>query len=111
MICSVDRSGASVPVLVLLFVALWFVMRGGLEFAWYCFVLVFFDPLGIAMTALGEGDGWGLVLVLFVCLFDLRLFGFVCFLFLLVSGVTGVGGRLRLVIVALPGLFSYLLLW
>ena len=35
------------------------------------------------------------------CLFDLRLFGFVCFLFLLVSGM-------RFVVVALPGLFSYL---
>ena len=27
-----------------------------------------------------------LILVLFVCLFDFRMFGFVCFLFLLVSG-------------------------
>ena len=42
------------------------------------------------------------ILVLFVCLFDLRLFGFVCFLFL------GVWEGLRFVIVALPGLFSYL---
>ena len=39
-----------------------------------------------------------LILVLFVRLFDLRLFGFVCFL---LEG-------LRVVIVALPGLFSYL---
>ena len=41
-------------------------------------------------------------LVLFVRLFDLCLFGFVGFLFLLVSGF-----GLRFVIEALPGLFSY----
>ena len=49
------------------------------------FVLVFFSPFRIAITSLGEERK--LVLVLFVCLFDLRLFGFVCFLFLLVSGM------------------------
>ena len=47
------------------------------------FVLVFFSPLSIAITSLGKREQ---VLVLFVCLFDLRLFGFVCFLVLLVSG-------------------------
>ena len=46
------------------------------------FVLVFFGPLSIAITSLGEE----LILVLFLRLFDLRLFGFVYFLFLLVSG-------------------------
>ena len=45
------------------------------------FVLVF---LGIAITSLGEERE--LILVLVVGLFDLRLFDFVCFLFLLVSG-------------------------
>ena len=60
------------------------------------FVLVFVRPL----TCLGKRE---LILVLFVRLFNLRLIGFVYFLFLLVSG-----GRLRLVIVALPGLFPYL---
>ena len=45
------------------------------------FVLVFFSPFSIAITSLGEES-----LVLFVRLFDLRLFGFVFFLFLLVSG-------------------------
>ena len=45
-----------------------------------------------------------LILVLFVRLFDLCLFGFVGFLFL------GVWEGLRFVIVALPGLFSYLCL-
>ena len=47
------------------------------------FVLVFFGPFGVAITSLGEG---GLVLVLFVRLFGLFLFGFVGFLFLLGSG-------------------------
>ena len=52
------------------------------------FVLVFFGPFGVAITSLGEGGGGGgaLVLVLFVRLFDLCLFGFVGFLFLLGSG-------------------------
>ena len=46
--------------------------------------------------------------MLFVRLFGLCLFGIAGFLFLLGSG-RGVGGgrRLRFVIVALPGLFSY----
>ena len=48
------------------------------------FVLVFFSPFSIAITSLGEERE--LILVLFVRLFDLCLFGFVGFLFLLVSG-------------------------
>ena len=66
------------------------------------FVLVFFSPFSIAITSLEEGRA---NLSAFVRLFDLRLFGFVRFLFLLVSGK-----GLRLVIVALPGLFSYFIL-
>ena len=54
------------------------------------FVLVFFGPFGIAVASLGEGR---LVLVLFVRLFGLCLFGFVGFLFLLGSG-KGCGLRL-----------------
>ena len=47
------------------------------------FVLVFFSPFGVAVASIG---GWGeLVLVLFVRLFGLCLFGFVGFLFLLGS--------------------------
>ena len=46
------------------------------------FVLVFFSPFNIAITSLG-GE---LILVLFVRLFDLCLFGLVGFLFLLGSG-------------------------
>ena len=48
------------------------------------FVLVFFGPFGVAVASLGEEGG--LVLVLFVFLVCLCLFGFVGFLFLLVSG-------------------------
>ena len=55
-----------------------------LKFAWCCFLLVFFSPLSIGITSLGEERE--LTLVLFVHSFDFCLFGFVCFLFLLVSG-------------------------
>ena len=48
------------------------------------FVLVFFSPFSIVITSLGEEGE--LILVLFVRLFDLCLFGFVGFLFLLGSG-------------------------
>ena len=44
-----------VPVLVLLFVALWFILRGDLFCLTLChFVLVFFCPFSIAITPLGE---------------------------------------------------------
>ena len=73
--------------LVLLFVALWFYSTRrfvlSLALFFFFFVLVFFSPFSIAITTLGKRE---LILVLYVRLFDLRLFGFVCFLFLLVSG-------------------------
>ena len=47
------------------------------------FVLMFFSPFSIAITSLGEERA---NLSTFVRLFDLCLFGFVGFLFLLVSG-------------------------
>ena len=58
------------------------------------FVLVFFGPFSIAITSLGgrvgvggwRGGGGGLLMVLFVRLFGLCLFGFVGFFFLLGSG-------------------------
>ena len=54
------------------------------------FVLVFLGPFGVAVASLvGEGVGGGggsWSWVLFVRLFDLCLFGFVGFLFLLGSG-------------------------
>ena len=39
VICSTDRSKAVVPVLVLLFVALWFILRGGLLCVFPCVIL------------------------------------------------------------------------
>ena len=54
-----------------------------LSLAWCYFILMFFSPLSIAITSLGEERA---DLNAFRTFFDLRLFGFVCFLFLLVSG-------------------------
>ena len=72
---SADRSKAVVPVLVILFVALWLC----------CVILFLYFSVLLALQLPGLGKR-ELILVLFICLFDLRLFGFVCFLFLLVSG-------------------------
>ena len=87
VVYSTDRSKAQVPVLVLLFVVLWFILRGDLFYVLPCVVCVFcscaFSPFSIAITLLGEERD---ILVLFVRLFDLCLLGFVGFLFLLVSG-------------------------
>ena len=55
VVCSTDRSKAVVLVLVLLFVALRFILRGDLLYVFPChFVLVFFRPFSIAITSLGE---------------------------------------------------------
>ena len=56
MVCSTDRSKAVVPVLVLLFVAMWFILQGRFVVC-LCvchFVLVLFSPFSIAITSLGE---------------------------------------------------------
>ena len=102
VVCSTDRSKAVVPVLVLLFVALWFILRGDLLYVFPCVILFlcFSVLLVLRLPRLGKRE---LILVLFVRLFDLCLFGFVGFLFLL-----GSGKGLRFVIVALPRLFFYL---
>ena len=99
VVYSTDSSKAVVPVLVLLFVALWFILRGD-SLAFCYFVLVFFSPFSIVITSLGEETANLSAIRTFVrfaldsfCLFPLPL---------------GVWERLRLVIVALPGLFSYL---
>ena len=85
VVYSTDRSKAVVPVLVLFFVALWFILRGDfLVCLTLChFVLVFSVLLALRLPRLGKRE---LILVLFVRLFDLCLFGFVGFIFLLVSG-------------------------
>ena len=56
VVCSTNRSKAVVPVLVLLFVALWFILQGDLLYVFPCVILFscFFSPFRIAITSLGE---------------------------------------------------------
>ena len=69
----------------LLFVALWFILRGDLLYVFPCVILFlcFSVLLVLRLPRLGKRE---LILVLFVCLFGLCLFRFVGFLFLLGSG-------------------------
>ena len=85
VVYSTDRSKAVVPVLVLVFLALWFILRGHLLYVFSCVILFlcFSVLLVLRLPRLGKRE---LILVLFVRLFDLYLFGFVGFLFLLGSG-------------------------
>ena len=71
--------------LVLLFVALWFILRGDLLYVFPCVILFlcFSVLLVLRLPRLGKKE---LILVFFVRLFDLCLFRFVGFLFLLGSG-------------------------
>ena len=79
-----DQSGIRL-VLVLFFVALWFILRGDLLYVFPCVILFlcFSVLLVLRLPRLGKRE---LILVLFVRLFELCLFGFVGFLFLLGSG-------------------------
>ena len=85
MVCSTDRSKAVVPVLVLLFVALWVILRGNLLYVFPCVILFLCLSvlLVLRLPSLGKRE---LILVLFVRLFGLCLFRFIGFLFLLRSG-------------------------
>ena len=86
MVYSTDRSKAVVPVLVLLFVALWFILQGNLFYVLPCVILFLCFSVLLALPRVGKRE---LILVLFVRLLDLLdlyLFGFVSFLFLLVFG-------------------------
>ena len=85
VVCSTDRSKAVVTVLVLLFVALWFILRGDLLYVFPCVILFlcFSVLLVLRLPRLGKRE---LILVLFVRLFGLCLFRFVGFLFFLGSG-------------------------
>ena len=82
MACSTDRSKSVVPVLVLLFVALWFILRGYLLYVFPCVILFlcFSVLLVLRLPRLGKRE---LILVFFVRFFNLCLFGFIGFLFLL----------------------------
>ena len=95
VVYSTDRSKAVVPVLVLLFGALWFVLQGDLLYVLPCAILFFcvfqsFKHCDYLACAFRMFDRFVLV---WICRFP----------FLLMSG-KGCG----FVIVALPGLFSYL---
>ena len=85
MVYSADRSKVVVPVLVLLFVALWFILRGDLfDVLTLCyFVLVFFSTFSIAITSLGEERP---NLSAFRTFVQFVFIWFYRFLFLLVSG-------------------------
>ena len=84
VVCSTDRCKAVVPVLVLILVALWFILRDDLLYVFPCVILFlcFSVLLVLRLTRLGKRE---LILVLFVRLFGLCLFRFVGFLFLLGS--------------------------
>ena len=100
VVYSTDRSKAVVPVLVLLFVALWFILRCDLFYVLPCVILFlcFSVLLVLRLPRLGKRE---LILVLSVRLFDLCLFGSVA-----VSSSSWSLGRAA--VVALPGLFSYI---
>ena len=93
IVLAANNSGLLVRlVLVLLFVALWFILRGDLLYVFPCVILFLCFPvlLVLRLPRLGKRE---LILVLFVRLFGLCLFRFVSFLFLLGSG-KGCGLRL-----------------
>ena len=70
--------------LVLLCVALWLFYEVICLFLPLCYLFLQFSVfLALRLPRLEKGK---LIFVLFVRLFDLRLFDFVCFIFLLVSG-------------------------
>ena len=78
MVYSTDRSKAVVPVLVLFFVALWFILRGDFLYVFPRVILFLCFPvlLVLQLPRLGKRE---LILVLFICLFDLCLLGLVGF--------------------------------
>ena len=68
VVYSVDRSKALVPVLILLFVALWFNLRGNLFYVLPCVILslCLFSPFSIAITSLRE-ERTSLGIALYAC--------------------------------------------
>ena len=100
VVCSADRSRAVVPVLVLLFVALWFVLRGDLLYVFPCLILFLCLVLVFLVLRLPRFGKEGIVLVLFVRLFD----RFVLVWIGRFPLPLGVWEGLRFVIVALPGI-------
>ena len=102
VVYSTDRSKAVVPVLVLLFAALWFILRGDLLYVLPCVILFlcFSVLLALRLPRLGEERAnlsafrtFDRFVLVWICRFSLPL---------------GIWEGLRFVIVALPGFFSYL---
>ena len=95
---STDRSKAVIPVFVLLFDALWFILQGDLFYVLPCIILFlcFSVLLALRLPRLGKRV---LMLVLFVRLFAL------CCLVLSVSSSSWCLGRAAVCHLALPGLF------
>ena len=87
VVCSTDRSKAVVPVLVLLFVALWFILQGDLLYVFPCVILFlcFSVLLVLRLPRLVKRELILVLFVLFVRLFGLCLFRLVGFHFLLGS--------------------------
>ena len=97
VVYSTDYSKAVVPLLVLLFVALWFILRGDLFYVLPCVILFlcFSVLLALRLPRLGKRECFSYVCSSCACL-DLS-----------VSSSSCVWEGLRFMIVALPGLFSY----
>ena len=97
VVYSTDRSKAMVPVLVLPFVAFWLFYEAICCMSFHVsFCSCVFSPFSIAITSLGEERAnlaFRTFVLVWICRFPLPL---------------GVWEGLRFVIVALPGLFSYL---
>ena len=99
VVYSTDRSKAVVPVLILLFVALWFILRGDCMSFHVSFCFCVFSPFSIVITSLGKDRAnlsafrtFVRFVLVWICQFPLPL---------------GVWEGLRFVTVALPGIFSY----
>ena len=92
--CSTDRSKAVVPLLVLLFVALWFILRVDLLYVFPCVILFLcFSVLLVLRANISVFRTFVRFVLVWICRFPLPLV---------------VWEGLRFVFVALPGLFSYL---
>ena len=104
MVYSTDRSKAVVPVLVLLFVALWFILRGDFSagIALLFCSCVFSVLLALRLPRLGKREEERVSLCA-VCTFVRFAHVWFCMFPLPLNVWEG----LRFVIVALPGLFSY----
>ena len=99
VVYSTDRSKAVVPMLVFLFVALLFIVRGDLFYVLpLCyFVLVFFSPFSIAITSLREERCWCFSYICSIC----------ARLVLSVSSSSWCLGRAAVCDCGTPGFFSY----